>query len=358
MSTPVLNTVHPAYPYLQKVWPFKEGSGTPAELISGTPVTLESGSLVWALESTGYGLTMDTGDALGLGVDVFPTAPDITILYRRRKTDSTLRQAGHFGTASDGTSTHRCSGVMPTDSGVLLFDFGGASNNVSRLQVSGQSFDTAIDTYVVRVNASEIRMWRNGTDIGHTTGGAPPTRVNTGAKGTINTGIFSAGDKQFLDLFAFYTGDLDDATCAALSAAPNDIFVGGMTGETGLTITATADLRTGASLSGSTGLTITATANLLAPDLSGSAGLTITAEAQLKDNASLLVQMMIASAIGSPLVVQMDIASAEVELEPLLVTMDVLEAARDPLLVTMEIIPAELRTSVDNQAPVAVVVLA
>lgn len=222
-----LNTAHPAYPFIQHVWPFKEAIGMPKDLISGAPVTDDAGGFTWTLESSGYGITLTTTDIIGIGTDPFPTAPNITILFRRRKTDATNRFKCAFGYAGDTSGVeYRCTAFMPINDGRIIFDFGGNTTDVSRLIIADPGWGTTLDTFVIRVNASEIRIWRNGSDLGHTTGGAPPTRLANGTHGQINNGGNDAGgDNQFIDLFAIYSGnDLTDAMCLSLSTNPLAIF--------------------------------------------------------------------------------------------------------------------------------------
>lgn len=223
-----INPSHAAYAFLQKVWAFKEGGGLPRELLGLTPVTVDAGSFVWTQEASGFGITLTTADIIGLGIDLYPTSPDITILIRKRATVAPVSIRCAFGYAGDSAgSAQRCSGVIPSDdNSTIIFDFGGTSSGTSRLLITGQVFNTTLDTFVIRVNASEIRMWRTGTDIGHTTVAPPPSRTNNGTNSQLNNGFGNnAGNPIFVDLFAIYTGALSDAQCAALSLNPLGIFM-------------------------------------------------------------------------------------------------------------------------------------
>lgn len=227
MGNPSLNQGNPAYPFLQAIWPFKEGTGTPVELISNTPISVDAGSFTWTLESSGYGITLTVSDVIGLLADLYPTSPDITLLIRRRRTDATPRQEafnGYAGESSLGTAG-RCNFFGGSDNSSMLFDFGVPSNNVSRLTLSGIALSQVLETFMVRVNTTEIRMWRNGTDIGHTTGGTAANRSNNGTKAQLNKGSGQAGDNCFIDLVAVFTGALTDTMCANISADTSTLFL-------------------------------------------------------------------------------------------------------------------------------------
>ena len=345
MPTPPLNPSSSYYSKLLSIWGFKEGSGFPQELLSNTPTTF-SGSPQWVQELGAYGIQVGSSDSVILGTDsLLSTTPNQTFLIRARLRSGDGSQ--RFGTDSP-TAAKLFGGHFPYSDTNIYFTWGGVTANVSMLVIGGQSFSAdpnpataPLDTFVVRVNGSEIRMWRNGTDIGHTTGGAPPTRTNDGSNLRINGWQGLTGDDQFIDLCAIFDGTLSDGQCAALSLDPwAELF----------------------SMSGSGSIDLSATGHLSFPpiNLSGAGSIDVGASADLSLAPNPLhVLFDVAEPVRGPLVVQFDVVGVTTALDALKVKFDVVEGLGAPLLVTFDVLDeiVSLRLNDDIQAPVARVTL-
>lgn len=357
-----LNTSHAAYPYIRAAFPFKEGTGDPVDLVASVHATF-GGSPTWTLEGSGYGVTMLAADYIDLGVDP-GTAPDVTVVYRGRKTDGSGGDGARWGV--DGATANSLFGaLLPySDTNCYLEWVAGFVN----FAVSGESFDTSLDTWVWRVNASEQRVWRNGVLKGFLSG-APGTRTTSVSPNLrINRNNVFNGTKQFIDLFAVYSGALSDAVCLSLSSSPGDIF----SSNTLLSARASAEASARGAIR-----TYKALGSHVSAEASARAAIRtykalyakIAAEASARgamplkpDAFALTVQFDVISPVNSPLTVEFDIIEVPGQtLDPLTVLFDILETNRDALTVTFDVIEGDIvrmRLSDEIQAPVAQVVLA
>jgi len=334
-----LNSSHPAFGAFLEAWLFKEGTGVPASFGGAVPIS-EGGTPSWTLEGSGYGYTLADTDYLQLCLDVdfLSSGKSQTFVFRSRLT-SGAPGSNRFGV--DGGSPWLCGGSFPDADTNIYFNWGTDVANVSRLTVSGESFDTTLDTFVVRVNASEIRMWRNGTDIGHTTGGAPPNKANAFFSFTINHWQFNTGCPQFVDLMVILNGTPSDSTCASLSADPWDLFVAPVElgAEEDIEIEVEATLRGTKHFYSDVEVEVEAEATTMSTG-----------------RMWLGVKMDIIQEVNAPLTVLFDIAPVVVDLQPLTVLFDILDENPDALEVSFEIVAESLvasRMNNDVQAPVA-----
>lgn len=234
-----LNPHHPAIALSAGVkrffWPLWEanpnalGSGPlPRELITGLVSSVGVGNgYQWAADRQGLGLKFDTGDDLILGQSsqLLPLTPNLTVIYARRRLDTTLRSAGHWGTAN-GTGTDPCGVFWPLNDGNGYFDFAGQSNGTSRLTITPLGNNSArYEVFVFRVHPKDMRAYRNGARIGKTAG-TTPTRTDAGTTFRLNkhTSGGQLGDKQWIELFALIHMALPEEVCLDLSINPWGMF--------------------------------------------------------------------------------------------------------------------------------------
>lgn len=175
----------------------------------GISFTSSASDLVYGAPGPGWNFPATNrffvvNDLTSTGLTSIPT-DQATVLFIRRKTDTTLRAAKHWGN-NVSTLANRCGLHAPFSDGNLYFDFGGASGN-NRVTVAGESWTTAADYLAVTAGVSGLKVYRNGKLIG-TNGGNIVTRSRTaGEDMVINSGEGSAGDLQ--DVFFFAVANVE-----------------------------------------------------------------------------------------------------------------------------------------------------
>src|SRR5439155_22657322 len=108
----------------------------------------------------------------------------------------------------------------PKAAGVGSWWWGG-STSPTLLTVSGLSFGTTVEQYILIAGGTGSTIWQTGTKVA-----TQPTGISRTAGGgvlSINRGLESGvttGDAQELNYFAIYDVQWDDATAAAWSANP------------------------------------------------------------------------------------------------------------------------------------------
>ena len=114
----------------------------------------------------------------GLTAHLFPTATDCTVLVVRRKRDTTNRQSSAFGVNSSNAGEQV--GVhLPWNDNNVYWNFGGVTNNVSRLTVSGLTWDTNWHWWAFTVGGGGgMRCYLDGKLVG--SNAATPSRVDAG----------------------------------------------------------------------------------------------------------------------------------------------------------------------------------
>lgn len=231
-----LNRHHPAVPSLKFIWPFWEGipnavgkGPVPRELLTGLISTPGSVGIQWVADRHGLGAYVASSNYLNLGVDstILPTATEFTAILVRRKVDGTLRTSGVFGDSNDSSAAFRCTAQWPALDGNGYFDYGGVTDNTSRLTISALPFDVnTLDVNVFRVSTKYgMAAFRNGAKLGQTTG-APVARSNAGGsfQARLGWGAANGPDNQVVYLYGIWWTGLKDDLCAMLSIAPWALF--------------------------------------------------------------------------------------------------------------------------------------
>lgn len=166
--------------------------------------TSSTSNLVYGVPGPGWNFPatnrfFSVADLTSTAVNSIPT-DQVTCLFIRRKTDTTLRAAKHFGN-SVSTLANRCGLHAPFSDGNLYFDFGGASGN-NRVTVTGQSWTTQADYFAVTAGSSGLIVYRNGGEIGNNGGNVVTRSQTAGESFTINSGEGSNGDLEDIFFFA------------------------------------------------------------------------------------------------------------------------------------------------------------
>lgn len=163
--------------------PFFEGEGDPYDYARNRVLT-KNGTPVWgAAQGTLGARTRAVGDFWDCGtegVDLDIPTRQATILLIRQKTDVTTRNAFNCGIGNPtDTITTRCSVSTPFSSTGVLFDFGGATNNVSRVLWAGYRPTTDTEVFAFTAGPTGMRIYFNGRLMA-SHANAPPTRLVEG----------------------------------------------------------------------------------------------------------------------------------------------------------------------------------
>ena len=192
-----INWSHPLAQGLVGAWIFNEGAGTPIDLARRAGQSSMSGT-VW--RPSIHGLAVEhtaITNFLILSAEAanwLPTA-NISIAFRRRKTDGTNRPSGAIGTET-AVDADKCNFLGPYSDGVYYWDFGG-SGGVNRLSYSPTSVSD--NSIVLTAGAQGMEIWRNG--------------VREALSGTAVSRSESAAGKRF-GLNFFYTPGTDQGDLA------------------------------------------------------------------------------------------------------------------------------------------------
>jgi hypothetical protein len=150
------------------------------------------------------------------GTDPIPTG-DTTILFIRRKTDTTLRNAPQFGGST--TVAQSCGAWIPYLDGKIYWDFGGdASPN--RLATGVLTWGTTVERFVFTAGARGSTIWRNG--VKEASQATAITRSTTAGQFLINAGHIGGnpGDTMQVNFFQLLAAQWSDDLCAWWSAEP------------------------------------------------------------------------------------------------------------------------------------------
>jgi hypothetical protein len=236
--------MNPAHPFAQDVrvcLPFNEtfvgaiaNSNQLPRVIQAGPVptrwaaTLAGGNANWTSNRDGpaVNVAVGSGNALQLtgggagAADPIPTAA-ITILYIRRKTDTTQRTCSHFGISLSTAGTSACTGFFPFSDGTTYWDFGGPSG-ANRLTVAGLSYAATVERWVFTAGPQGSAMWRNGIKLASQS--TAITRVASGsAAAFLLNGVAFAGDNgdsQEITFFQMNGTQWADDRCRWWNAEP------------------------------------------------------------------------------------------------------------------------------------------
>lgn len=134
--------------------------------------------------------------------DAFPNTTAATVLLVHRKTDTTLRASMAFGN-NEGATTNRIGCHLPWSDGNVYWDWGGSTNNSTRLTVSGLTHTTDWRWWAFTVGGGlGMRAYRDGVLVG--SNAATPTRTLTGSTAFFMGRAFNTGDlAEFAECVCF-----------------------------------------------------------------------------------------------------------------------------------------------------------
>ncbi len=203
---------------------FNEGRGpaiiTPGSVARGYQKTANTGSPTWSSNTHGLALHFPTtSDYITITDGTFSFLPskNITIVVIRRKTDTTNRGAGFFGTTS--TTASRCGAHCPYDDGIVYFDFGGTSSP-NRLTKSGLSFSTTTpEKWIFHAGDAGSAIWQNGVKVASQSTAISRTVANDNLTLNVGNGVNTC-DIQDINYFAIYSTQWSDFLCQSWSSSP------------------------------------------------------------------------------------------------------------------------------------------
>lgn len=140
--------------------------------------------------------TSDKFSGIGIGNNL-PTGPaTLLIIYAKR--DTTNRASGLIGFNAAAT-TGRIGLHAPFSDGNIYWDYGGSTNTVTRLQVSGQTWTAGVPSvWVFTTGPRGMECWRDGKKVGSNS--ANPTRVSISNAWCLGTNAGDASD--LVDVYA------------------------------------------------------------------------------------------------------------------------------------------------------------
>ncbi len=158
-----------------------------------------------------------TGESINLATNagkIFPTLNRTTVCFIRRKVDTTLRNANIFW----DNDTHAVNLHCPYSDGTIYWDYPTAG----RYSVSGQSFDTALDSYIFIAGPKKGReIWRRGQKIG---ANASITNSITTLASTNNLVLWGlSSDAEEMYYLAIFDAEWTDSMCRAWFADPYQV---------------------------------------------------------------------------------------------------------------------------------------
>ena len=153
------------------------------------------------INAQGLALLMDTAAGSsylhwGDSSLLLPTAR-VTVLYERRKTDTTLRASSHFGVIS-GSGTNILNAHCPWNDGTVYWDFGGNAGS-NRITYSWAS-TTQVERFVFVAGARGSAIYLDGVSKASQSTGITRTAVSNNF--ALNHGSATNGDVQEVNLFA------------------------------------------------------------------------------------------------------------------------------------------------------------
>lgn len=235
MKPPLGAQVNPAHPFSYRLLlavPFTEGCGAPS-ILSG-PLSLDdeqpTGALAantspapdWASNLEGpcgrfstwntrsWGVYRPFGANLGAWL---PTEA-VTVCLIRRKLNTTLHDGLAFA-ESNGATAAALRVFLPYSDGVVYWDFGGNSSP-NRFTVSGLSFGTGMERWILTAGPRGHTIWRNGVKVGSQS--TPVSRSASAADGKLD--LNAGGDEQEFSLFQMSAHQWSDDLCRWWSAEP------------------------------------------------------------------------------------------------------------------------------------------
>ncbi len=179
----------------------------PYELVSGLKTT-QIGSQTVTHGTIGQDVLFATGSNQNIAIVseaiAFPRTTHGTILYIRRKTDTTDRISSHFGVTFSGTS--RIQTHNPFQDGVTYWDWGSTGDN-GRISAT-VPIDTDIEYWVFVAGPAGLAFYKDG--ILHASNSVAAHRDAQSGSFYVNRGQSTVGDNQECYLIATF----DDAWTA------------------------------------------------------------------------------------------------------------------------------------------------
>lgn len=214
----------PFFQGLEEVY-LPDGSGGFSQIFTSNPAWLgliRVGGSIDSIGAAGRAVeTTSTSDYFnfqGSGPDISMTTGG-TFLVVLQKTDATNRASSLFGGAFGTTTILNIHG--PYSDGVTYWDFGGNTGN-NRVSVGGLNYSkpTAL---VFSAGAGGTRIVQDGIVRASKTSAI--SRIKNGSNPTtLNRAGIPAGDLDKFYLIAWWSKELTDAECAAVSAKPWPLF--------------------------------------------------------------------------------------------------------------------------------------
>jgi hypothetical protein len=135
---------------------------------------------------------------LATGQQLPTKATTLLVIYAKR--DTTNRGAGVVGFTSGSDGTRRYGLHAPYSDGNVYWDYGGSTNNVSRLTVAGQTWVAGVPSvWLFTSGPRGMEAWRDGKKIG--SNAANPTRL---LDASVFTWALGTNGNTISDLLDFY----------------------------------------------------------------------------------------------------------------------------------------------------------
>lgn len=136
-----------------------------------------------------------TTDRVDFGNSSWLPTQGVTIILAYRKRDATVRVAAAFGINS--TAAFYCGAFLPYSDGKVYWDFGGTTENATRVSVAGLTVSsTQEDVWAFTTGPRGMEIWQNGVKVASNS--ANPSRSSTTASfmlglhdSTFNTSDFA-----------------------------------------------------------------------------------------------------------------------------------------------------------------------
>lgn len=182
-----------------------------------------SSNITWVHDLHGLSLKLTGGSSL-THVDfgdasLFVPVSNATFVVQQRKQDSTNRNSLAF-VAQNSATNQRCSCHLPFGDGKVYFDFGGASDGSTRLNVAGLTFGK--DTFALTTGPRGMEIWQNG--ILRASNAGNPTRSVATGNFVLGGGSLDGGgvgcDEVAYSLFLMYNRQLSLAECQQVTTLP------------------------------------------------------------------------------------------------------------------------------------------
>ncbi|KKL11776.1 hypothetical protein LCGC14_2542410, partial [marine sediment metagenome] len=183
---------------------------------------VDTANTVWRHGRRGRVLEQLVANASDVNADAINFIPDaevpttaITICIHQRKTDAVNRVSGAFGSLDVDAAT-RCAGSIPYSDGKVYWNFGGTTEGVSRLSLSGLTFGD--DVWVFVSGSRGMEIWQNGTLVG--SHGNSVTRITGSTDWGLGHGGEMGNDLVEYSFFALWQRELSHSEIRLASNNP------------------------------------------------------------------------------------------------------------------------------------------